>query len=125
MLRATDADGPYVTVATGIGPVGSGTRIRYADATGTPGTTYHYAVAKTNTSGRGPLSEPASAPMPIPSIPQLTSPATAFANKGVPFKHLLRASHEPIRFTAGGLPDGLSVDKRTGLIHGTPNGTGE
>ncbi|NUS29104.1 MAG: Ig family protein [Streptomyces sp.] len=125
VLRATDADGPYVTVATGIGPVGSGTRIRYADATGTPGATYHYAVAKTNTSGRGPLSEPSSAPMPTPDIPQLTSPATAFANKGVPFKHLLRASHEPIRFTAGGLPDGLSVDKRTGLIHGTPNSTGE
>ncbi|MFF4252412.1 putative Ig domain-containing protein [Streptomyces sp. NPDC001663] len=125
VLRATDADGPYHTVATGIGPVGFGTRIQYTDATGAPGTTYHYVVAKTNAGGRGPLSEPASARMPTPSVPQLNSATTAFANKGVPFRHLLRASHEPIRFTADGLPDGLRVDRRTGLICGTPNETGE
>ncbi|MFI6435465.1 putative Ig domain-containing protein [Streptomyces sp. NPDC050759] len=125
VLRATDPDGPYVTLATGVGPVGSGTRIQYADATGTPGTAYHYAVAKTNTAGRGPLSEPSSAVMPTPSRPELTSPPKAFTNKGVPFRHVLRASHEPVRFTATGLPDGLRVDRRTGVIHGTPRETGE
>ncbi|MFF4016352.1 alginate lyase family protein [Streptomyces sp. NPDC001843] len=125
VLRATDADGPYLTVATGVGPVGTGARIRYSDATGTPGTTYHYAVAKTNSAGRGPLSKPASATMPTPSIPELTSPNTAFANKGDTFRFLLRASHQPVRFTAHGLPDGLRVDKRTGLVSGTPTETGE
>ncbi|GGK83816.1 alginate lyase family protein [Streptomyces flaveus] len=125
VLRATDADGPYVTVGTDVGPVGFGTRIRYADATGRPGTTYHYAVAKTNRGGRGPLSEPATAKMPNPSAPQLTSATTVFANKGVAFRHLLRASHEPIRFTAAGLPDGLRLDKRTGWVSGTPTETGE
>ncbi|MFF0011960.1 alginate lyase family protein [Streptomyces sp. NPDC005374] len=125
VLRATHPDGRYVTLATGIGPVGSGARIRYADATGTPGVAYHYAVAKTNAAGCGPLSAPASAVMPTPSVPELTSSATAFANKGVDFRHVLRASHEPVRFAATGLPDGLRVDKRTGLIHGTPRETGE
>ncbi|MGW2565109.1 alginate lyase family protein [Streptomyces sp. NPDC001537] len=124
VLRSTDADGPYRTIAAGIGPVGFGTRIGYADATGTPGTTYHYVVAKTNSGGRGPLSEPAAAPMPTPTRPQLTSATTAYANKGVSFRHLLRASHEPVRFTADGLPDGLRVDRRTGLICGIPHETG-
>ncbi|MFI0509958.1 alginate lyase family protein [Streptomyces sp. WSLK1-5] len=125
VLRAKDPEGAYVTLATGVGPVGSGTRIRYADATGTPGTTYHYAVAKTNAAGRGPLSEPAAAVMPTPDIPRLTSARLAFAAQGEDFRHVLRASHEPVRFTATGLPDGLRVDRRSGLIHGTPRETGE
>ncbi|WP_412180727.1 alginate lyase family protein [Streptomyces sp. ADMS] len=124
VLRSTGADGPYATIATAVGPVGFGTRITYTDATGTPGTTYHYVVAKSNGGGRGPLSAPAAAPMPAPSVPELTS-TTAFANKGVPFRYVLRASHEPIRFTADGLPDGLRLDRRTGVVCGTPKGTGE
>ncbi|MFF8841198.1 alginate lyase family protein [Streptomyces sp. NPDC015127] len=125
VLRATAADGPYATIATGVGPVGFGARIRYADATGAPGTAYHYVVAKTNHGGRGPHSESVSARMPEPSVPQLTSVGTVFANMGVPFRHQLRGSHEPVRFAADGLPDGLSVDRRTGLITGTPTETGE
>ncbi|MFD2690529.1 alginate lyase family protein [Streptomyces phyllanthi] len=125
VLRATGPDGPYETVATGVGPVGFGTRIRYADATGAPGTTYHYAVAKSNCGGRGPLSQPAAATMPTPSVPELTSGTIAFASKGVAFRHLLRATHEPVRFTAAGLPDGLRLDQRTGVLTGTPTETGE
>ncbi|MER6081224.1 alginate lyase family protein [Streptomyces sp. NPDC001833] len=125
VLRATRADGPYRTLATGVGPVGFGTRVRYADATGTPGTTYHYQVARTSTAGRGPRSVPAAAAMPTPTPPRLTSATTAFANQGVAFRQLLRAAHEPVLFTAAGLPDGLRIDRRTGLVSGTPTEKGE
>src|SRR2546423_15672279 len=63
--------------------------------------------------------------MPTPSVPALTSATRAYANSGVPFAHLLRASHDPVSFTAAGLPAGLSLNGRTGLIQGTPTGTGE
>ncbi|MEV0223361.1 alginate lyase family protein [Streptomyces sp. NPDC050704] len=125
VLRATRADGPYERIATDVGPVGFGTRQRYADGTGTPGTTYHYAVAKTNTRGHGPSSAPDSAVMPRPSTPEPLSATAAFANRGVPFRHLVGASHEPVRFSARGLPKGLSVDRRSGLISGIPDETGE
>ncbi|WP_328544061.1 alginate lyase family protein [Streptomyces europaeiscabiei] len=125
VLRATRADGPYRAIASDVAPVGFGARLRYADATGAPGRTYHYVVTRTNTGGRGPRSKPAAAAMPTPSAPRLTSAATAFANKGDVFQHLIRASHEPVRFTASGLPDGLRVDSRTGLVSGTPTRTGE
>ncbi|MCX4903505.1 alginate lyase family protein [Streptomyces sp. NBC_00878] len=125
VLRAARAAGPYTRIAADVGAVGFGTRLRYADATGAPGTTYHYAVAKTNIRGSGPRSASAEARMPTPSVPELVSSAVVHANRGVPFRHLLRASHEPVRFSARGLPDGLGVDRRTGLVSGTPDRTGE
>lgn len=64
VLRAPRAHGPYRAIATAVGPVGFGTRIRYTDASGAPGTAYHYAVCRTNSSGRGPRSEPSSAVAP-------------------------------------------------------------
>ncbi len=125
VLRATRPEGPYERVASGVGPVGFGTRVRYADATGTPGRTYHYTVAKTNSGGSGSRSAPAAAVMPTPSVPRALSAGAAFANVGVPFRHLIRASHEPVRFAAAGLPKGLTVDRRTGLVSGTPAENGE
>ncbi|MFJ6739765.1 alginate lyase family protein [Streptomyces sp. NPDC091279] len=126
VLRATAADGHDETLATSIGPAAFGARIRYTDATGTPGHVYRYAVTKTNSAGSGPRSASVSARMPTPAAPpELASPSTAFANLGVGFQHLIRGSHEPVRFDAVGLPKGLSVDRRTGWISGIPSHTGE
>ncbi|MFJ9020485.1 alginate lyase family protein [Streptomyces sp. NPDC102259] len=68
VLRASRTHGSYRTIATAVGPVGFGTRIRYIDASGTAGMTYYYVVSKTNSSGRGPRSKPSSAVAPVLSV---------------------------------------------------------
>ena len=124
VLRADHANGRYETIGTDISAIGFGTRLRYTDATGRPATTYRYVVEKTNCAGSGPRSTSAAATMPVPAPPAFTSPPTAFANTGDRFQRLLRASHEPVEFTADGLPAGLRLNQRTGLISGTPARTG-
>ncbi|MEV6796246.1 alginate lyase family protein [Streptomyces sp. NPDC051320] len=125
VLRATRAPGPYEEIATAVGPIGFGARTRYTDATGTPGRSYYYTVAKANTAGTGPRPDPVSAVMPNPAAPEGVASATAYANRGAPFEYRISASHEPTRFSAAGLPTGVNLDRRTGLISGTPTGTGE
>ncbi|WP_406442000.1 alginate lyase family protein [Streptomyces sp. NBC_00631] len=98
VLRALAADGPYRTLARDIGAVGFGTRIRYTDGSGASGTTYHYAVAKTNCAGSGPRSAAVSAVMP-------TVTATTVAPTTI------TASALPTPWTSGDLGD-VVLDRR-------------
>ncbi|EKX64740.1 alginate lyase family protein [Streptomyces ipomoeae] len=91
--RSTTGHGPYTTLATGVGAVGFGARLRYTDTTGTPGTTYHYTVRKTNTGGKGPRSASVSALM-----PEVTAPAAAIPALPV-------STGLPESWTAGDLGD--------------------
>ncbi|MFE9452305.1 alginate lyase family protein [Streptomyces sp. NPDC006739] len=84
VLRAPRPQGPYTPLATGAGAVGFGTRVRYRDRAGTPGTTYHYTVAKTNSAGRGPHCDPVSALMPAVGQARETREAAPTAAAALP-----------------------------------------
>jgi hypothetical protein len=56
--------------------------------------------------------------------PVITSPLTATGTFGVAFSYQITASNNPTSFNATGLPPGLSVNITTGLISGTPKGSG-
>ncbi|MER7838993.1 alginate lyase family protein [Streptomyces sp. NPDC096040] len=75
VLRAPGAHGPYRTLARDVGAVGFGTRVRYTDGSGASGTTYHYAVAKTNCAGQGPRSVSVSAVAPAVGTASPATPA--------------------------------------------------
>lgn len=122
--RANSSAGPYRVLATGISPAGFGVAARYADATGTPGMTYYYRMVPANVAGEGPASTVASATMPVPRPPAITSTATAFANTGIPFRYFVTATNNPVSFAATDLPDGLRIDAATGMISGVPEAPG-
>jgi len=111
--------GPYQVIATGVS--GFGVETRYRDATGLPGTTYRYVVAKTN---NGASSTAVTATMPTPPAPAITSAATASANVGTTFQYRIAATNDPMTYQATGLPRGLIVNPHTGVISGKPSEQG-
>ena len=59
-----------------------------------------------------------------PPAPVITSPASAKGKAGAAFSYAITASNNPTSFSAAGLPAGLSVNTKTGLLSGTPTSAG-
>ncbi|MDX3529785.1 alginate lyase family protein [Streptomyces sp. ID05-39B] len=87
VLRAPRPHGPYRALATDVAAVGFGARVRYTDASGTPGATYHYAVAKANCAGSGPRSAAVSALMPEATVTSARLSSVVSAPLPAPWDH--------------------------------------
>ena len=67
--------------------------------------------------GKGPLAPPVFAPV-------ITSVLTATGTESVPFTYAITATNTPTSYGATGLPPGLIVNARTGVISGTTTDIG-
>ncbi len=56
--------------------------------------------------------------------PVITSKATASGTVGIAFSYQVTATNTPTSYSATGLPTGLTINRRTGLISGTPTAAG-
>jgi hypothetical protein len=60
----------------------------------------------------------------LPPPPVITSAVTATASQGNPFSYQVTATNSPTSFSAENLPAGLVLDTASGLITGSPIGSG-
>jgi uncharacterized repeat protein (TIGR01451 family) len=93
----------------------------------TPGTAYRFTVAATNAGGTGPASALSTAVTPNVS-PSLSNPAPPAGEVGAAYSDALAVNGGTAPFSwsvsVGSLPPGLSLASGTGLLSGTPTGSG-
>jgi uncharacterized delta-60 repeat protein len=57
-------------------------------------------------------------------VPVVSSPSAVTGTAGSPLSFTVTASQSPTSFSASGLPPGLTINPATGVISGTPTGSG-
>jgi alpha-tubulin suppressor-like RCC1 family protein len=116
----TATNSPTSYAATGL-PGGLSVNTTTGVISGTPTSTptSSATIKATNAGGTGTATLTFNPPAPV-----ITSPATATGTNGTAFSYTITATNSPTSYNASGLPTGLSVNTGTGVISGTPTGTG-
>jgi parallel beta-helix repeat protein len=102
-----------LTVSTGTGLI-----------SGTPTTSATSSVTLSATNAGGTGTRMLTLTINPVNAPVITSPSTATGTAGVAFSYQITATNSPTSFNASSLPDGLSVNRNTGLVSGTPANVG-
>lgn len=103
-------------------PGASGTSLSLSNAAAAHAGSYRAVV--TNAAGPTTSSPATVAVRPAPVPPVITSPSAGAGTLNFPFSFPIIVIGETTGYAAAGLPPGLSVDPRTGLIHGIPSVSG-
>jgi len=122
-ITATNTDNKTTYTAA---PLPPGLSLSKNVISGTPTTAGTINVTITVSNGAGTCNT-ATATLVIticPDAPSITSLLTATATVGNSFTYQTTADNNPTSFDATDLPGGLTVNTTTGLISGTPTGTG-
>ena len=94
---------------------------------GTPTTAGTFTITDTakNISGAGNGTLTITINPPLPTVPVVSSAASATGTVGVAFNYTITASNNPISYAAtNNLPAGLTINPATGVISGTPTVAG-
>lgn len=80
---------------------------------------YPVALTATNSDGTSTATLTVTVQAPNPDAPVINVPSTPVAAEvGVPFDYQIEATNKPTSYQIKGLPEGVVVDPKTGLVHG-------